>query len=202
MESLLINLIPAMLSFSVMGSGDPVLNLDNLKSQGVDTSFALAMEQDVKAEATNDKITVKVFTSYECDHCADYSEEVKELRSSAAVDLQYYHFPFTVKNGALAAVCAEAQGKFYEMNDRIFKEQNDLTAEKMQEHAENLELDLEKFQSCFEAEQTLDQVNKEKTEGRSLGVEYVPTTFVADQEKITGEIPLENLEKIIRNYQD
>ena len=66
------------------------------------------------------------------------------------VKMVYKNFPLRnhrfARPAAIAALAAERQGKFWEFHDLLFENYNRLSAEKIQEIARELNLDMDKFE--------------------------------------------------------
>ena len=78
---------------------------------------------------------------------------------------------------ALATHCAEEQGKFWEMHDRLFANQRAL--EPLKGHAEALGLDVVAFESCMASEKYAEAVRKDMAEAQKAGVSGTPSSSVA-----------------------
>lgn len=64
------------------------------------------------------------------------------------------------------------------------------------ELAEELGLNLEKFNNCLASEKYLDQISKDKEEANTLGIEGTPYFFINDQE-LDGAYPFSKFKEII-----
>ncbi|MNT40337.1 DSBA-like thioredoxin domain protein [compost metagenome] len=85
------------------------------------------------------------------------------------------------KTAALAAEAAALQGKFWEMHDAIFENQNLLSARLLLDIAEQLDLDMPKFKSDVQKEVLQDRVDGDFESGMLSGVNGTPTFFVNGQ---------------------
>lgn len=90
---------------------------------------------------------------------------------------------------ALATHCAEDQGKFWEMHDRLF--QNQRAIEPLNGHAEALGLDVATFEACMSSEKYGDHVRKDMALAQSAGATGTPsfvlgTTDPDDPTKVKG----------------
>lgn len=83
---------------------------------------------------------------------------------------------------AEAAHCAADQGKYWEMHDRLFAHQRNLTAGELPGHATALGLDLPKFRQCLESGRHTAQVRRDLTDGETAGVRGTPTFFLGVME--------------------
>ena len=90
---------------------------------------------------------------------------------------------------SVATHCAEDQGMFWEMNDRIFANQRAI--EPLKGHAEALGLDVVAFESCMASEKYGEAVRKDMAEAQKAGVSGTPSfvlgrTDPADPSKVKG----------------
>ncbi len=88
-----------------------------------------------------------------------------------------------------ATHCAEEQGKFWEMHDRLFDNQKAL--EPWSGHAEALGLDVAKFDDCMSSERYDAAIRKDMTEARKAGATGTPSfvlgyTDPQDPTKVKG----------------
>lgn len=95
----------------------------------------------------------------------------------------YKQFPLTqihqnAMPAAKAAVAADAQGKFWEMHDELFKISRELTADNIRKKAEEIGLDLKKFEGAMAAPQTEKQVQEDMQEAQAADVQGTPTFFI------------------------
>ena len=79
---------------------------------------------------------------------------------------------------AEAARCASDQGKFWEMHDRLFANQQALAPNNLPQHAQALELDVRKFQQCLDGGKYAADIRKDLAEGQKAGVTGTPGFFL------------------------
>jgi protein-disulfide isomerase len=77
-----------------------------------------------------------------------------------------------------AAQCAGEQGKYFEMHDRLFANQQMLGADKLPDHASAIGLDAAKFKACLDGGKFAAQVRKDMAEGQKAGTTGTPTFFL------------------------
>jgi protein-disulfide isomerase len=95
-----------------------------------------------------------------------------------------------------AAHCAGDQGKYWEMHDRIFANQQALDVAALKKSAADLGLDADKFATCLDAGKYADKVRAGMQEGTALGVGSTPTVFINGR-LLTGAQPYEAFRQII-----
>lgn len=153
-------------------------------------------------------VTIVEFSDFQCPFCESWFQNVKpQLQpyiDRGEVKLLYAHFPLSfhenAEPSALAAECANEQGKFWEYHDKVFENQADMSganyAETLKNYASGLGMDAARFNSCFDSSKYLSEVQAEFNEGVSLGVNGTPTFFINGQ-KIVGAQPWTSFKSII-----
>jgi protein-disulfide isomerase len=135
-------------------------------------------------------VTVVVFADFQCPHCRAEApvlrKAVDQFRGRAK--LVYKHFTLTghdrAKVAAIATEAAHEQGKFWEMHDLVFENQNDLSDENIYKWAQQIGLDMEKFKASFKAQNGKAVVEKDKADGEVLGIGGTPAVFVNGRQVI------------------
>jgi len=87
---------------------------------------------------------------------------------------------------ALAAEAAGLQGRFWEMHDVLYREQETWTKapnvrELFESYAGTIGLDLDKFKKDMDGEQARARVDADRQRGESLGIQLTPTLFINNQ---------------------
>ncbi len=108
-------------------------------------------------------------------------EQVLE-KNPNQVKLVYKNFPLRnhkfAMPAAIAALAAEKQGKFWEFHDLLFKDYNRLNEQKIKEIAQQLNLDMEKFEKDRKDPRIRAMINRDLSEGNRAGVRGTPTVFI------------------------
>jgi protein-disulfide isomerase len=136
----------------------------------------------------NAKYTVVEFSEFQCPFCGrhvrdTYPQLDKEYIQPGKVKYVFLDFPLESihKNAFKAAVagnCAGEQGKFWEMHDRLFANQQQLEPAQLTEHAKAVGLDAAKFQQCLDSGKYDAEIRKDIAEGGKAGVTGTPTTVI------------------------
>ena len=79
---------------------------------------------------------------------------------------------------AIAALAANKQGKFWELHDQLYENYNHLSDQKIREIAQQVGLDMEKFDKDMKAPELKAIVERDFQEGARIGVRGIPTIFV------------------------
>ena len=129
------------------------------------------------------------YSDFQCPACGAYYPLVHKLIQEQGANFKfvYRHFPLQQhQNAKPAAYAAEAvgrQGKFREMEDMIFVNQNDWSGSKkaeeiFREYASSIGLNLEQFDADRESEEAKDKVESDYQSGIRAGVNATPTFFL------------------------
>ena len=160
-------------------------------------------ERDHAKGSMEAPIQIVEWGDFECPHCGHANIVIQDLlrRMGDQVNYVYRHFPLSKIHpqatlAAEASEAADAQGKFWEMHDLLFKYQADLSNMVIFELAEQLDLDMKKFRSDIDNHVYTDRVNEDFKSGVRSGVNGTPTLFV-NGNRYDGAWDLESLMEII-----
>ncbi|MGA7750123.1 MAG: DsbA family protein [Gallionella sp.] len=160
-------------------------------------------------------LTMVEFTDYQCPFCGrfetttfpdikkNYIDTGKMRLIVRDLPLEGLH-PFAVK-AAQAVHCAGDQGKFWEMKDLLFKNQNKLDADSLTGYAtKDLALNADTFKSCMANGKHLKEIGDEAKYAQSLGITGTPTFIIGKSagdsvqgKVIVGALPLEAFQAAI-----
>lgn len=150
------------------------------------------------------KVTLVEFYDFQCPACGVYHRLViKPLRNKYKDKLIFAprHFPLVeahpqAMGAAIAGVCAQRQGKFFEFYDWLFTNQKNLTRPDLEKHAQTVGLDLSSFRICLDDVSAKNQVIYDYNAGRSFGILGTPTLII-NGALIDGTPNLDSLSKLI-----
>jgi protein-disulfide isomerase len=130
-------------------------------------------------------VIIVEYGDFECPNCKQAAPALKHIvsRFEGRVRLVFRHFPLEevhphALHAAVAAEAAGAQGKFWEMHDLLFDNQAHLSLKQLRSYAEQLELDMEKYDSEMRDELYLQRVREEIEGGRLSGLRSTPGIFI------------------------
>jgi protein-disulfide isomerase len=116
------------------------------------------------------------------------------------VQIVFKHLPLRMHSKAPAAhaatEAAHRQGKFWEMHDRIFGNQRELSPQKYLEYASEMGLDVEKFKRDVVSEAVKKRVDADAQEAARLGVTGTPGFFVNGR-YLSGAQPFAEFKRLI-----
>ncbi len=140
------------------------------------------------------KVTIVEFSDFECPFCARAVSGVEAIVSAYPNDVKivFMHFPLNMHRNAMptaiAAQCANLQGKFWPFHDAVFAAPQQLSAAKLQAHAQNVGLDMEEYQACIKDPVTQEFVRKDMAQGMEAGVGGTPAFYI-NGEPFPGGVP-------------
>jgi len=147
-------------------------------------------------------IEAVVFSDFDCPFSRESSEALREVsaRFPDAITVQYRDFPLDdihpdAVRAAIAAECADAQGKYWAMHDKLFATQGAHGEADMARYAAEVGLDVAEFTRCVADPANAAEVLEDLGAGVNAGVRGTPTFFV-NGIRIEGAIPRETWEEI------
>ncbi len=129
-------------------------------------------------------ITIVEFSDYQCPYCGQLSGILREVEDLYPNQIRrvFRDFPLPMHKDAAkaaeAAACANDQGKFWPMHDRLFAGQKSLTLADLPRYAEDAGLQVRKFEACLASGRHASKVREDHDEGTRYGVTGTPSLFV------------------------
>jgi len=132
----------------------------------------------------NAPVTLLEFSDYQCPFCARHYRDVmpslvKDYVETGKVKYVMRENPIQsihsrAMPAAQAALCANDQGKYWDMHNIMFDNQRELSDENLRTYAGTIGLDTAAFNACLESEKYKDRVNEDLAAGRDLGIRGTP----------------------------
>lgn len=148
-------------------------------------------------------ITIVEFSDFSCPFCKASFSSIRRLLETYPdrIHFVYRHFPLesihpNAKLYSHASMCANEQGKFWELHDKLFQEQDSVTPEALVEIARSIGIDSNKFLSCQSSGRWYDEIEQDLADAIQLGGRGTPTWSVNGQ-LVQGVISYENWELIL-----
>lgn len=129
-------------------------------------------------------VTVIEFNDFECPFCAKGSGVIRRLLAEypdqVRVGFKNLPLPFhkNARAAAGAALAAYRQGKFWEMEEKLFAAHDKLSDDLYLQFAEELGLDMETFKAQRSPDHWADYLQTQQQEAEKVGVTGTPTFFV------------------------
>jgi len=158
-------------------------------------------------------IHVVEFSDFQCSACQFFHDNtleplIEEYIATGDVYYEYRHFPVIDSRSAtkeshaaaLASMCAAEQGQFWQYHDILFANRigenvGAFTVIRLEAFADQLGLDIGRFNSCLEDETYLEQLGLDIQAGIEAGINSTPS-FLINGELARGALPFENFQSI------
>jgi protein-disulfide isomerase len=160
----------------------------------------------------NAPVEVIEFADFECPGCGQFATLTEpdvrtKLVNTGKVRMRFMDFPLpqhkNTWDASLAAACANDQGKFWEMHDAIFNNQDRWNTEAtgrprsvLADLAKGVGLDMSKYEACMDAETHRAKIQSHLQEGERRQVSQTPS-FIIGGKMIPGAIPYDSFKKLI-----
>lgn len=159
--------------------------------------------------ADDARVTIVEFGDFQCPYCRQLVGVLGQVMDAYGdqIRLVYRNFPLTAIHpgaqvAAEASLCAQEQGKFWELHDEMYANPAAISASYLKGTARRLGFDGEQFDGCLDSEKYREQVATDERDARQLGLTGTPGLFingrflagVPDAEKIV-EIVLDELNR-------
>jgi len=163
---------------------------------------AVSVDDDPALGPTTAPITILEFSDFQCPYCSRVLPTLKQVeeRYGDRVRVVYRDFPLNfhpfAAKAAEAGACANEQGKFWEIHDKMFANQQKLGVEDLKGYAASLGLDAAVFGQCLDSGKYAEEWKKDLAEGTSYGVTGTPAFFINGR-FLNGAVPFDKFTTII-----
>ncbi|OQX64632.1 MAG: hypothetical protein B6I38_04880 [Anaerolineaceae bacterium 4572_5.1] len=145
------------------------------------------------------EIVLVEFSDFGCSFCAKWHNETFEDLMEAYPDqirFVYRDVPFRAFPASEAAMCADEQGFYWEYHERLFSYKYGLTDEAYIQYAEELNLDMDTFNTCVSEHRYQKSIQEDMDFATQLGINSTPTFFINGM-AVVGAQPFELFQQII-----
>tara|TARA_Y100000310_G_C20683169_1_gene817314 strand:- start:63 stop:1589 length:1527 start_codon:yes stop_codon:yes gene_type:complete len=153
----------------------------------------------------NAPVVIVSFEDYECPFCKRSFDQVlpqlkTEYIDTGKVKYVYRDFPLSfhpnAQKAAESAECAGDQGKYWEMHEVIFNNQQAISVNDLKTYATQLGLDSNTFNSCLDSGEKTSEVQNDFNEGQNYDVSGTPTFFI-NGKRLVGAQPYSSFKSLI-----
>jgi protein-disulfide isomerase len=182
----------------------------------VDPNLPPAVAKGYALGRADAPVRIIEFADFECPACGDYAvvtepDVRKRVIDPGLAQITFYDFPLPQhKNtwvASEAAACANDQGKFWEMHDRLFQGQTEWNtaatsnpAGVMKGYAKDLGLDVDRWQQCVDTRAHERDIRANRAEGERRNIGQTPT-FIIGARMIPGEIGADQMKAYVDTAQ-
>jgi protein-disulfide isomerase len=151
----------------------------------VDLADDVDPERDHIRGGEDAPVTFVEYGDYQCPYCGLAEVIIRELLESFGDDLRYVwrNLPLNdvhpnAQMAAEAAEAAGAQGKFWEMHDKLIEHQDELSPRDLGRYAEELDLDVKRFWDELRRHEHAERIADDVGTADASGVAGTPTFFI------------------------
>ncbi len=129
-------------------------------------------------------VTIIEFSDFECPFCTRVVPSIDEAVKTYGDQIRvvFRQFPLNIhpraQKAAEASLCANEQGKFWQMHDAMFADQKKLELADLKAKAGALGVDQAKFDQCLDGGKYAAQVATDLADGQKVGVTGTPAIFI------------------------
>jgi protein-disulfide isomerase len=149
-------------------------------------------------------VTIVEFSDFQCPYCRSFSATLDRVIKEFGPDVRvvFRQFPLgeihaMAEKAAEASLCAQEQGKFWELHDLMFKDQTNLKVSDLKAKAAQLGLDTTAFDSCLDSGKYGGRVRQDLHDGAVAGASGTPA-FLVNGRFYSGARPYEEVAAIIK----
>lgn len=162
----------------------------------------------------NAPVEVVEFGDFECPSCGQFATLTEpdvraRLVNTGQVRIRYIDFPLAMhKNtwdASLAAACANDQGKFWEMHDALYANQDRWNGEATSrprgpigDLARQIGLDMKTYESCMDADTHRAKIQSHLAEAEKRQIQSTPT-FVFNGLVVAGAVPYDKFKQHVED---
>ena len=136
-------------------------------------------------------IKIIVYSDFTCRYCLEQEIIIKNILKKYDGKVRYIWKDYPESNidslsfkTSLAARCAQDQDKFWEFHDELFLNAAKLNEDYIYKIADDLNLDADKFDSCFNNRESLPLILSNIEEANAIGIIGVPNVYINEKEFI------------------
>ncbi len=147
-------------------------------------------------------VNIVAFSDFQCPFCSRVTPTLDKIMKdyNGKVRLYFRHNPLPFHQdaplAAQASLAADAQGKFWEMHDKLFANQQNIKQPDLEKYAQELGLDMGKFKGFLAAKSGQARIDADLALGRQIGVQGTPNFFINGR-PVRGAVPYEEFKKVI-----
>ena len=174
-------------TFATDVTNPPAATNNSAQTQPQPSDTAGATRPNVKVSSP---VVLEEYGDYQCPPCGQLYPELKEIEKEYGnqVQIVFHHFPLMKihKNALMAAHAAEAarnQNKFWEMHDRLYRNQKEWSEVDdprpvFIDYAKQLGLKIDQFTSDLVSNMIDQRISADIQRGSAVGVTGTPTVFL------------------------
>jgi protein-disulfide isomerase len=182
----------------------------NGKVSGIPPNAPVGAQPPTQAGSPTAAVTIEEFADFSCPQCAAKNPVLTEIRTMYGTRIHFIfrNFPLDIQgheksyDAAIAAQAAGFQGKFWEMENILFTNQRNWTADPgykqiWKGYAQQIGLDVSKWEDDCLGLPAKNRVDDDKKRAQGIGVSSTPTVYLNNQEFPFEKLTVDNLKSAI-----
>ncbi len=162
----------------------------------------------------NAPVTITVIKDFECSFCKFVTYQTKALKKTYKEEVRWVfkHYPMNADcnyrmgssrmhegacRAAYASVCAQEQGKFWEMHDLLYQKQKQFSDAQLRGHAEKLGMDLAAYDACYASDRPAAAIKKDVVLASKMRINGTPRIYINNR-AVTGSVAKDVLDYYIQ----
>ncbi|MFN8372330.1 MAG: DsbA family protein [Anaerolineae bacterium] len=194
----------AIISQAVAAALESGGNIDTASGNNAVQYVDVSADNDPSIGAADAPVTIIEFGDFRCSFCRRFeSETLPQIMANYEGRVRYVFRDMPILgqaslDAAVAAECANAQGRFWDYHNVLYNNQQLIgaTADVFSTMAQSVGLDINTFNACVSAQTTLGEVVADQSEGQRAGIQGTPTFFINGR-YVSGAQPYEVFASII-----
>lgn len=159
-------------------------------------------------------VTVTVIKDFECSFCKYVTYQTKTLKAKYkdSVRFVFKHYPMNGEcnyrmgssrmhegacRAAYASVCAQEQGKFWELHDVLYQNQKKFSDAELRGYVEKLGLDLASYDACYASDRPKETIKKDIRLASKMRVNGTPRLYINNR-LVTGSVAKDVLDYYVQ----
>lgn len=163
-------------------------------------------DDDIVIGVKDAKVKIIEFSDFQCPYCKAFQIDINQARKEYGdkILFVYKHLPLSIhpqaQNAALAASCANEQGKFQVYADNLFAKQDEwgrtVGTQKFKDYSWRFGMNWPAFSKCLDTKKYQYKMDADKAQAASFFISGTPGTFV-NGTFLSGAVGLDALKAVI-----
>ena len=169
----------------------------------LDDPVTINIQGDPVVGPENARVTIVEFSDFQCPYCAAAVVQARIVLEKYPKDVRlvFKQFPLDDHSQAFlaaeSAVAAHAQGKFWQMHDKLYGNYRSISAQNILIWARDIGLDVKRFMQEVDAGKYKGAVENEVKQGEVAGVQGTPTFFFNGR-RYSGAFQADAIEQLLQ----
>jgi len=145
----------------------------------------VSVDDDPSRGPATAPVTVVMFSDFQCPACSRTHPVLKQVIAEYGDKVRFVVRDYPLETihenallAAMAANAANAQGKFFEYSELLYRNQNALDRESLKKYAAETGLNVKQFEIDLGSEKSAAEIKKDQADGDAYGVSSTPTIFI------------------------